>query len=227
MYSPRRNPQYARTAVYGGGGGAVSTPALLGQVLGITGVGFVLTAVAAYLFRGLPFGLGWIAMLIGFFMVVGISRTQANPAVALVWFYAFTFLEGIGIAPTISHYIRAVGTGPVVDAAVTTGFGMVVLGLVAYTFSLDWRRFSNVAFGALIGLIIVGLIASFTHFIHPQTYAWATLAVFTLLTLIDFSRIRAGGAGASAVQLALSIYLDGINIFMAFLELFGMRRAND
>ena len=225
MYSPRRTPQYSQSAVYGGAG--VSTPALLGQVLGITGIGFVLTAVAAYLFRGLPFMFGWIAMLVGFFMVVGISRSRTSPAVALMWFYAFTFLEGVGIAPTISHYVRAIGTQPVVDAAVTTGFGMVVLGLVSYTFGLDWRRFSNLAFGALIGLIVVGLISAFTHFIHPQVYAWATLAVFTLLTLIDFSRIRAGGGGANPVQLALSIYLDGINIFLAFLELFGMRRGNN
>ncbi len=54
-------------------------------------------------------------------------------------------------------------------------------------------------------------------------YAWATLGIFTLLTLIDFSRIRAGGDGFTAVDLAVSIYLDGLNIFIALLQLFGMR----
>ena len=51
-----------------------------------------------------------------------------------------------------------------------------------------------------------------------------TLGVFTLLTLIDFSRIRAGGDGASPVELAVAIYLDAINIFLALLRLFGSRR---
>ena len=36
---------------------ALGAPGLLGQVLGITGVGFLITALAAYVFRGdLPFG---------------------------------------------------------------------------------------------------------------------------------------------------------------------------
>jgi modulator of FtsH protease len=64
----------------------------------------------------------------------------------------------------------------------------------------------------------------FVNFIHPDTYSWLVLGVFTLLTLIDFSRIRAGGDGLSPVQLAVAIYLDGINIFLALLELFGSRR---
>ena len=49
------------------------------------------------------------------------------------------------------------------------------------------------------------------------------LGVFTLLTLVDFSRIRAGGGGATPVELAVAIYLDAINIFLALLELFGSR----
>ena len=47
--------------------------------------------------------------------------------------------------------------------------------------------------------------------------------MFTLLTLVDFSRIRAGGDGHTAVELALSIYLDAINIFIALLRIFGSR----
>ncbi len=114
-----------------------------------------------------------------------------------------------------------------VNAAGTTGFGMLVLGGVAFVFSVDWRRFSGIAFGLLIALIIVGIISAFTHFLHPGTYAWLTLGVFTLITLIDFSRIRAGGDGNSPVQLAVSIYLDAINIFLALLQLFGMRSSRD
>jgi len=60
----------------------------------------------------------------------------------------------------------------------------------------------------------------------PNTYSWLTLGIFTLLTVGDFARIRAGGGGASAVVLALSIYLDGINIFLAVLQLMGGRRRD-
>jgi modulator of FtsH protease len=219
------NPRYARypdTAPP-----MVSTQALLGQVLGITGVGFLITAVAAYLFRGISPGVGFIAFLGGFAMLLIMNAVRRNPQVALLWFYAFTFVEGIGLAPTIMRYVNISGPDVVVNAAGTTGFGMLVLGGVAYTFSIDWRRFQGIAFGALLALVLVGLASAFFHFLQPGVYAWATLGIFTLLTLVDFSRIRAGGDGLTAVDLAVSIYLDMINIFLALLELFGMRSRDD
>jgi modulator of FtsH protease len=103
---------------------------------------------------------------------------------------------------------------------------MLVLGGVAFVFSVDWRRFSGIAFGLLIALVVVGIISIFTHFIHPETYAWLTLGIFTLITLVDFSRIRAGGGGATAVELAIAIYLDALNIFIALLQLFGSRASS-
>jgi modulator of FtsH protease len=168
--------------------------------------------------------MGFIALIVGFVLLFVMSAVRNNPQVALLCFYAFTFLEGIGLAPTIARYVNTIGPDVVVNAAATTGFGMLVLGGVAFVFSVDWRRFSGIAFGLLIALIVVGLISAFTHWIHPDTYSWLVLGVFTLLTLIDFSRIRAGGGGATAVELATAIYLDAINIFLALLELFGSRR---
>ncbi|GAC1416252.1 MAG: hypothetical protein NVSMB5_06370 [Candidatus Velthaea sp.] len=200
-----------------------SPPTLLGQVLGITAVGFLITALAAYLFQGVPYIFGLGASIAGLLVLFAISGARANPAVGLLLFYAFTFLEGIGIAPIITNYVRLDGAGVVVDAALTTGMGMLILGAIAFTFGIDWRRFSGLAFGALLALVVVSLIAAFTHFLHPGVIAWLTLAVFTLLTLVDFSRIRSAQPWDSPVQLAVAIYLDAINIFLAFLQIFGNR----
>jgi FtsH-binding integral membrane protein len=104
---------------------------------------------------------------------------------------------------------------------------MGVLAGVVYLGSVDYRRFSGIAFSALIALIVVSLIEAFTHFVHPTLISWLTLAVFTLLVLVDFSRIRAGGDGLTPVQLAVQIYLDGINIFLALLRIFGSRSRDD
>jgi len=218
------NPRYSG---YQGGSAVSSAPALLGQVLGITGVGFLITALAAYIFRDVSNTVGMVAVFAGLAMIFVMRGVRRNPAVALLWFYAFTFVEGIGIAPIISHYTALAGSEVVVDAAATTGFGMLVLGGVAFTFSIDWRRFQGIAFGALLVLVLVGIASIFLHFINPGVYAWATLGIFTLLTLVDFSRIRAGGDGLTPVDLAVSIYLDGLNIFIALLELFGMRSRDD
>jgi modulator of FtsH protease len=222
MYQPRSAPAGYRG--YPRGGPAVSVPGLLGQVLGITGVGFLITAVAAYLFREVSQGVGVVALIGGFVLLFVMSAVRNNHQVALLWFYAFTFLEGIGLAPTITRFAIAIGPDVVVNAAATTGFGMLVLGGVAFVFSVDWRRFQGIAMGALAALIVVGILSMFTHWFHPTTYSWFALGVFTLLTLIDFSRIRAGGEGFTPVQLAVSIYLDGINIFLALLRIFSSRR---
>jgi modulator of FtsH protease len=219
------NPRYSGYAPMTGS--TVSSSALLGQVLGITGVGFVITAISAYLFRGVAPAVGLIAFFVGLGMLFIMSAARRNPQVALLWFYAFTFVEGVGLAPTIMRYVNIAGPEVVVNAAATTGFGMLVLGGVAYTFSIDWRRFQGLAFGALILLVLVGIASAFFHFLQPGAYAWATLGIFTLLTLVDFSRIRAGGDGLTAVDLAVSIYLDMINIFLALLQLFGMRSRDD
>jgi modulator of FtsH protease len=204
----------------------ISAPAQLGQVLGLTGAGFLVSAVTGYFAQGLPYGASLIAMLVGFGFLIAISATRNNPAVSLLLFYAFTACEGIGLGPVVANYARVDGSAVVVDAASTTGLGMLTLAAVVYLTSFDFRKLSGIAFGALIVLVIAGLVSAFTHFLHPSVYAWCTLAVFTLLVLVDFARIKAGNSGATSIELATSIYLDAINIFLALLQIFGGRRRD-
>jgi modulator of FtsH protease len=207
-----------------------TTGSLLGQVLGIDGIGFLITAAAAYVTAALHIGspFSFIAMLIGFGFLIAISATRNNETLSLLMFYLFTLCEGVGIGPVIGMYLAQGpgGSAVVVDAASTTGLGMLTLASIVYLTHFDYRRLSGIAFGALIVLVIAGFISIFVHFMHPATYAWLTLAVFSLLVLVDFARIRAGGDNLSSVQLATSIYLDAINIFLALLTIFGGRRRD-
>lgn len=208
---------------------AASTPTLLGQVLGITGLGLLVTALASYFFQALPAGslLGWAAFIAGFILLFAINAIRENEALALTLYYAFTFLMGVWIGPVIGRYISVVGPAVVYQAAMTTGLGMLALATIVYATSIDFRRFTGIAFGALLALVLVGIVSAFTHWVHPTVYAWATLAVFTLITLIDFTRIKAGGDGYTPVQMAVQLYLDAINIFLALLQIFGGGRSRD
>ena len=202
----------------------VATHSLLAQVLGITGLGLCITAWAAYAFQNVvPFGVGLIAMLIGFGLLFAINAVRANEALALGLFYLFTFLEGIGLAPTIHNYLQALGSGPIISAALTTGVGMFGLGAIVYMTGLDLRRFSGWFFGALMALVLVGVVSMFVRFIPPSIYSYGVLIIFSGLVLIDFARIRAGGDGLNPVQMSVQIYLDAINIFIALLQIFGGR----
>jgi FtsH-binding integral membrane protein len=200
------------------------TASLLAKVLGITSLGFLITAFGVA--TAPPWGTlpGLIAV---FALVFGISfARKANPALALGLFLALTYFMGWQIGPLIHHYMRTVGSAVVFQAAATTGLGMAAMGCVAYLFQINYRRIAGIGFAALLLLIIAGIASMFFHFMTPDTYSWLTLGIFTLLTVGDFARIRAGGDGQSAVSLSLSIYLDAINIFLAVLQLFGGRRRN-
>lgn len=207
---------------------AVPAQSMLAQVLGITALGLCVTALAAWLSQGFVTpGLGLIAMLVGFVLLIAMNATRRNEGLSLVLFYAFTFLEGVGIAPVIGQYVRAFGPDVVVNAALTTGLGMFALAAIVYATGLDLRRFQGIFMIALLGLVVVGIVSIFVRFIHPEVYAWLTLAIFSGLVLIDFARLRAGGDGLTAVQMATSIYLDAINIFLALLQIFGGRRSSN
>lgn len=205
---------------------AIPVQSLLGQVLGITAMGLLITAAASYFFQGVSYGAGLLAMIVGFLLLIGINVARNNPALSLGMFYAFALLEGIGLAPTIHNYVATIGSDVVVQAAATTGLGMLALACIVYGTGIDFRRFQGYLFVALIALVLVGIISAFTHWLHPTMYSWLTLLIFSGLVLVDFARIRAGGDGYSPVQLAVQIYLDAINIFLAVLQLLG-RRSDD
>ena len=201
-----------------------STAPLLAKVLGITSLGFLITAV------GVATSPVW-AMLPGFIAVLALIfafnfARKANPAVALGLFYLLTYFMGWEIGPLIQRYMVTIGPAIVFQAAATTGLGMACMGIVAYLFNINYRAVTGIASALLLGVLLIGLVSIFFHFLSPDTYSWMILGVFTLLTIGDFARIRAGGDGQSAVSLSLSIYLDAINIFMAVLQLLGGRRRN-
>ena len=207
-------------------GAAVKPQLQLGQVLGITALGMAITALAVQLFPNTGGGPNWLAFFGTFILIFVMNAVRQNTALSLLIFYVFTFLEGIVISPIIGHYTHTAGPQVVYNAALTTALGMAGLGAVVYATGLDLRRFQGWVMGALLILVLVGIASAFFRFLSPTVYSWATLAIFSVLVLIDFARIRAGGDGLSAPQMAISIYLDAINIFLAILQITG-RRSND
>ena len=200
------------------------TASLLAKVLGITALGFLVTAFGVA--TAPPWGtlVGMIAVL-GLIFGINFAR-RSNAGLALGLFLLLAYFMGWEIGPLIQHYMRTFGPNLVFQAAGTTGLGMAAMGCFAYLFNINYRRIAGIGFAALLLLMLAGIVSIFFHFMTPDTYSWLTLGVFTLLTVGDFARIRAGGDGQSAVSLALSIYLDAINIFLAVLQLLSGRRRD-
>jgi modulator of FtsH protease len=209
-----------------------TTASLLAKVLWITTVGFLFTAFGAYIAPAVLGGIGYgFLFLVTFGLVFAVQFVaRRSPAIALALFYLLTLLMGVEIGPLLQSYMHLAG-GPAVvfNAAATTALGMAVMAMVAQVVNFDYTRVYSYALAALIGLVILGVVSMFIHFqwLTPSLYSWLTLAIFSVLLLVDFMRIKNGGRfrngapGALPVQLALSIYLDALNIFLALLQLFG------
>lgn len=200
-----------------------STASLLSKVLWITTAGFLFTAFGAYIAPPFIGGGIFLIFILNFGLIFGINAaSRRSSGLALTLFYAFATLMGVEIGPLLQAYMHMAGGQTVVfQAAMTTAVGMAAMGMIAQIARFDYRRVANYAFAALLGLIVLGLISMFVHFISPGLYAWATLAIFSVLLLVDFMRLRDGGLGLTPVQLSLSIYLDALNIFIALLQIFG------
>ena len=200
---------------------AQSTSSLLSRVLGIASLGFLVTAVGVYFappfFSGPMF---WVCVIASFALIFGVRATRANAVLSLSLFLTLTFVLGFEISPWMRMLIGSGHSGVIFNAAMTTAVGMGTLGIGAQFASFNYRRVGGIASAALLGLVAVGILSAFFHFIQPGVYSVLTLVIFSVLVVVDFMRIRSGGDGQTAVELALSIYLDGLNIFLALTRLF-------
>ncbi len=200
-----------------------NTASLLGKVLWITTAGFLFTAFGAWI---APPTLGisyMLVILLNFGLIFGISAaSRRSSGLALVLFYAFTTLMGVQISPILNQYTHTLaGQTIVFQAAVTTALGMAAMAIIAQFANFNYMKVGRIALFALLGLVVIGLIGMFVHFVSPGIYAWLSLIIFSVLLLVDFMRLRDRGADFGPVQMALSIYLDALNIFIALLQIFG------
>ena len=206
-----------------------TTASLLTKVLWITTVGFLFTAFGTWLAPPL-LGFSWfVIVILNFGLIIAIGfAARHSPAFGLILFYIFTTMMGVQISPIINQYLHVTGGATIVfQAAITTALGMALIGVIAQFANFNYMKVGRIAFFALLGLIVLGLLGMFVHFVNPTIYAWLTLIIFSVLLLVDFMRLRARGQDYGAVQMALGIYLDALNIFIALLEIFGGGRRED
>ena len=82
---------------------------------------------------------------------------------------------------------------------------------------------ARVCFWALVALIVFGIVLIFVHIPGGElAYSVLSLVIFAGFTMFDFQRLRSARDEdfASAPFLAASIFLDILNVFLFFLEIF-------
>jgi FtsH-binding integral membrane protein len=147
---------------------------------------------------------------------------RGNEQLAITLLFGLGLLLGLALGPVLSSYVEA-DPAAVWQAAGATGAFVASLGAVGYATRRDLSSWYRVLFWALLGLLVFGLVAIFISIPNANLiWSLAGLVIFGGYTILDFNRLRRAGVD-SAVPIAASIFLDVLNIFLFFLQLFGNR----
>jgi uncharacterized protein len=194
---------------------------LFGQTMGLVAVTAGLFAVGAYLGRDLSYGWGIAAYIVSFALLFGISfAVSRSEQLAVGLLFGFGLLVGVATAPVIAYYAS---TNPqsVWQAGGATALFIAGLGSAGYATRRDLSGLARVCFWALLVLIVFGIVTIFVNIPNGSLiYSIAGLAIFAGFTLVDFQRVRRTRDVRVAPVLAASIFLDILNVFLLFLNLF-------
>jgi modulator of FtsH protease len=202
--------------------GSASTPALFGRVMGLVALTVGFATLGVFVARSWGGGGWFIAWLLALGCLVGLqlANSRGNTGLALVLLFGFGLLIGASVATTINYY-SATDPTAVRQAFGATALFVAALGTTGYAIRRDLSFLYRLLFWLLLALIIAGIVLIFVRI--PAAYtAWtiAGLAIFGLYTVVDFNRLRRAGT-EDAIPLAAGIFLDVLNIFLLFLQLFG------
>jgi len=153
------------------------------------------------------------------------AKAQKNPSLAIAGFVLYAVVNGITLSALLLYTQTSI-FGAFLSAAATFG----AMALVGIFTKKDLSRLGHAAYSALIGIIIAMLLNVFLlHSSAVELFiSLLTVIVFSGITAYDnqnISRVYAQADGqvgtGVAVFFALQLYLDLINLFLAFLKIFG------
>ena len=201
-----------------------SKEGLFGRTMSLVATTAGVFALGAYLGRDVTQGWALLGFVGAFACILGLrSAVRAASGAATGLLLAFGLLMGLATAPTLAFYASA-DPSALWGAALATALFMAGLGAVGYATRADLSGLARLSFWALAGLIVFGVVTVFVNLPGADVvYSILGLAVFAGLTVIDFQRLRQRDEIASAPLLAASIFLDGLNVFLFFLDIFDRR----
>ena len=194
---------------------------LFAQTMGYVALTAALFALGAYLGRDLAGGIGIIAFLVAFGCLIGMRfaiRRSRQLTVGLL--AAFGLLIGLAVAPTVA-YFASVDPTAVWQSGAATALFIAGFGAAGYATRRDLTAIARVAFWALVALIGFSIVLIFVNIPNGALiYSILGLVIFAGLTMVDFQRARRSAEIESAPIIAASIFLDILNVFLFFLQIF-------
>jgi len=195
--------------------------ALFAQTMGYVAFTAGLFALGAWLGRNLTGGVGIVAFIAAFVALIAMRFTARRSTQATVGLLAaFGLLIGLAVAPTVAYY-GSMDPRALWEAGGATALFIAGFGAAGYATRRDLTAIARACFWALVALIVFGIVLIFVNIPGGAlVYSVLGLVIFAGFTMFDFQRLRTNTDIAVAPLLAASIFLDVLNVFLFFLEIF-------
>jgi modulator of FtsH protease len=194
---------------------------LFAQTMGYVAATAALFALGAYLGRNLPGGTSIVFFIAAFASLIGMqfaARKSRQLTVGLLG--AFGLLTGLALAPVLTIY-ASMDPQVLWQAGGATALFIAGFGAAGYATRRDLTAIARVGFWALLALIGFGIALIFVDIPGGALiYSVLGLVIFAGFTMFDFQRIRRSQDITAAPLLAASIFLDTLNVFLFFLQIF-------
>ena len=190
-----------------------TTPSLMTAILG-----------SKILFFGLI--IGELALVI--YLTRSINKLSRNTAIGA--FLLYSVLNGL----TMSVIFLAYTSNSIATTFYITAGTFAAMSFYGYTTKRDLTSIGNMAFMALIGIIIASVV---NIFLQNEMMYWIIsylgVAIFVGLVAYDTQKLKEIGSKGfvnednmekTSIMGALSLYLDFVNLFLFLLRIFGDRR---
>jgi FtsH-binding integral membrane protein len=195
--------------------------ALFAQTMGYVALTAGFFALGAYLGRDLVGGVGIIGFIAAFACLIGMrSAARRSRELTLGLLGAFGLLIGLAVAPVIAYYAGA-DPQALWEAGGATGLFIAGFGAAGYATRRDLSGLARGSSWVLLALIVAGIVLTLVQVPGGMlAYSALGLVIFAGFTMFDFQRIRHSQDIIDAPLLAASIFLDILNVFLYFLEIF-------
>ncbi|QCJ45122.1 Bax inhibitor-1/YccA family protein [Bacillus sp. S3] len=168
--------------------------------------------------------------ILEFVMILAAVFFRRKKAISYSFLYIFTFISGITLYPIVAYYAATAGANVVIMAFATTTVVFSGISIYAAKSKRNFSFLGGFLLAALLAMVAIGLFNMFFPLSSTGmlAYSFIGVVVFSGYVLFDISRMKHYGVRAEDVPLmALSLYLDFINLFISILRIFGILNSKD
>lgn len=171
----------------------------------------------------------WILVLIEFGLVVFLATRirKMSFITAATCFMLYSVITGV----TLSSIFVVYELGSIMLIFGLTSLLFLIFGLIGFITKIDFSKFGNILLMALLGLILVTFVNLLLNSSMLETIlSGVGVLIFCGLVIYDIQKIKMISSSIedenkAAIQGALELYLDFINIFIHLLSFF--EKSND